>query len=284
VPLTRIRQLTSQAYKGGLVIIKLNLKTTLLALTLALVSSSSVYAASYKVKSGDTLSEISKAYNTTTNYLMKNNGLSKDTIYCGQALNVPTNTYKVVSGDTIYLIAKKYNIPMDKLIATNDKLSDTIYPGDVVKIPYVEASSTNVKAASTNVKATPVSTVKAISYSNSDVKLLARLINAEAGGESYDGMLSVGAVVVNRVQSSQWPNSISGVINQVSAGYYQFTPVMNGMINKAPSSAATKAAYEALKGTDPTNGALFFFESTVTNKWLTSKKVSTIIGKITFAY
>ena len=134
------------------------------------------------------------------------------------------------------------------------------------------------------VNATPVSTAKVISYSNSDVNLLARLITAEAGGESYDGMLSVGAVVVNRVQSSQWPNNISGVINQVSNGYYQFTPVMNGMINKAPSNAATKAAYEALKGTDPTNGALYFFESTVTNKWLTSKKVATIIGKLTFAY
>ena len=269
MPLTRIRQLTSQAYKGGLVIIKLNLKTTLLALTLALVSSSSVYAATYQVKSGDTLSEISKAYNTTTNYLMENNALTKDTIYSGQVLEVPTHAYKVVSGDTLYSIVKKYNISLDKLIAENDKVGDIIYPGDVLKIPYVEATSTNVKA---------------IPYSNSDVNLLARLITAEAGGESYNGMLAVGAVVVNRVQSSQFPASISGVINEKSNGYYQFSPVLDGNINKVASTEATKAAYESLKGTDPTNGSLYFFENSITNEWLTSKKVAVIIGNHTFAY
>ena len=282
VPLTRIRQLTSQAYKGGLVIIKLNLKTTLLALTLALVSSSSVFAASYKVKSGDTLGGISKAYNTTTNYLIKNNKLVNSNINSGQVLNVPTNTYNVVSGDTLYFIAKKYDIPLEKLRAANDKWNDTISPKDVFKIPVVPATSN--ASENKQVQATPLTTSKVISYSNSDVKLLARLINAEAGGESYDAMVSVGAVVVNRVQSSQFSNSISGVINDKSGGYYQFTPVMNGMINKSPTNASTKAAYEALKGTDPTNGALYFFESTVTNKWLTSKKVAVVIGKITFSY
>ena len=188
-----------------------------------------------------------------------------------------TNTYKVVSGDTLYFIAKKYNMPLDKLRDANNKWSDTIYPGDVFKIPIVSTTATDRQA-------TPQSTSKVISYSNSDVKLLARLITAEAGGESYNTMLSVGAVVVNRVQSPQFPNTISGVINQKSNGYYQFTPVMNGMINKAPTKAAIKAAYEALKGTDPTNGALYFYDNTVTNKWLTSKPVAATLGKITFAY
>lgn len=277
MPLTRIRQLTSQAYEGGLVIIKLNLKTTLLSLTLALVSCSSVYAASYKVKSGDTLSGISKAYNTTTSYIIKNNKLPNYNIHTGQVLNVPTNTYNVVSGDTLYFIAKKYNMPIDKLRAANNKWSDTIYPGDVFKIPAVPTTSSNGKT-------TPLNSSKIISYSNSDVNLLARLITAEAGGESYDAMLSVGAVVVNRVQSPKFPNNISGVINEKSNKYYQFTPVMNGMINKAPTNLAIKAAYEALKGSDPTNGALYFFENTVTNKWLTSKPVATNIGSLTFAY
>ena len=127
-------------------------------------------------------------------------------------------------------------------------------------------------------------TSRVISYSNSDVDLLARLITAEAGGESYNGMLAVGAVVVNRVQSSQFPNNISGVINERSNGYYQFSPVLDGNINKVASTEATKAAYESLKGTDPTNGALYFFENTVTNKWLTSKQVAVIIGNHTFAY
>ncbi|WP_446681745.1 cell wall hydrolase [Clostridium bowmanii] len=211
---------------------------------------------------------------------MKNNELSKDTIYSGQVLKIPTNTYKVVSGDTLYFIVKKYNITLDRLIAANDKMGDIIYPGDVLKIPYVEATSTTA----TKVKATSVSAPKAIPYSNSDVNLLARLITAEAGGERYNGMLAVGAVVVNRVQSSQFPASISGVINERSNGYYQFSPVLDGNINKVASTEATKAAYESLKGTDPTNGSLYFFENSITNKWLTSKKVAVIIGNHTFAY
>ena len=266
------------------------MKTTLLALTLALVSSSSVYAASYKVKSGDTLDGISHAYNTTTNILMKNNKLSNDTIYSGQVLDVSTNTYKVVSGDTLYSIAKKHSITLDKLKITNDKQSDTIHPGDILKIPTTSESgqatpkSVPKSAPKSAPKTTPQSTPGVIKYSDSDVKLLSRLITAEAGGESYDAMLSVGAVVVNRVQSSQFPTNISGVINERSNGYYQFTPVMNGMINKVATSDAIKAASESLKGTDPTNGALYFFDSTVTNKWLTSKTVATSLGKLIFAY
>jgi N-acetylmuramoyl-L-alanine amidase len=252
----------------------LNLKRTLLTLTLALATSSSVYAASYEVKSGDTLSEISKGYNTTTSFLMKTNDLSKDTIYSGQVLDVPTNTYNVVRGDTLFFIAKKYNISLKTLRTANDKWSDTIYPGDVLKIP----------ASSTDGQAIQQQTSGVISYSNSDVDLLSRLITAEAGGESYNGMLAVGAVVVNRVQSSQFPTNISGVINERSNGYYQFSPVLDGNINKVASTEATKAAYESLKGTDPTNGSLYFFENSITNKWLTSKPVSIVIGNHTFAY
>lgn len=204
------------------------MKTTLLALSLALVSSSSVYATSYRVKSGDSLYKISKAYNTTTNVLMKNNALSKDTIYPKQLLDVPTN--------------------------------------------------------SKGGQAKPQSSSPVINHSNSDVDLLARLITAESSGESPDAMLSVGAVVVNRVQSSKFPNSITGVINEKSDGYFQFTPVQNGMIKKVASKAAITAASKALNGTDPTKGALYFFDNTVSNKWLTSKPVATSIGKLTFAF
>jgi spore germination cell wall hydrolase CwlJ-like protein len=211
------------------------LKTTLLALTLALVSSSSVYAASYKVKSGDSLYKVSKAYNTTTNVLMKNNGLSNSKIYPGNILKTPTN-------------------------------------------------SVNGQASPKKSQATPAKPTGVIKYSNSDVDLLARLITAEAVGEGHDAMLSVGATVVNRVQSSQYPNSISGVINQKDNKYYQFTPVQNGMINKTASKVAINAANEALKGIDPTKGALYFYDNTVSNKWLTSKPVSTSVGKLTFAF
>jgi len=291
VPLIRIRQLTSQAYKGGLNIIKLNLKNTLLALTLALASSSSVFAATYQVKSGDTLSEISNAYNTTTNILMKNNRLSNGTIYSGQLLDVPTNTYKVVSGDSLYFIAKKYSLPLEKLRSENNKWSDTIYPGDVFRIPTTSEtpqktsqSKKGVQDTSINKESVPQDTTKGVKYSNSDVQLLAKLITAEASGESYDAMVSVGAVVVNRVQSSKYPSNISGVINEQSGSTFQFTPVMNGMIKKTASSSALNAAYKSLNGADPTKGALYFYDHTVTNKWLTSKPVAITLGKLIFAY
>jgi len=272
--LTRIRKLTSQANKGGLVIIKLNVKTTLLALTLTLVSSSSVFAASYKVKSGDTLYKVSKDYNTSTKSIMKNNKLSSDVIHSGQVLDVPTNTYNVVDRDTLFFIAKKYSISVQQIRVANNKWDDVIHPGDVINIP----------TTTDNGQAPPQNASTVVNYSNSDVDLLARLITAEASGESPDAMLAVGAVVINRVQSLQYPGKISSVINEVSDGHYQFTPVKNGMIDKVATKTATDAAYNALKGNDPTNGALFFFDNTVTNEWLTSKPVAATLGKLIFAY
>jgi N-acetylmuramoyl-L-alanine amidase len=253
---------------------KLSLRSTLFALTLAFVSSTAAYAAPYQVVTGDSLYKISNNYNTTIDVLMKNNGLSNYSIYPGQVLNVPANTHKVVSGDSLYLIAKKYNISLYKLRIVNNKWSNTIYPGDVLNIPIT----------STIGQVVPQTTAGVISYSASDVDLLARLITAEAGGESYTSMISVGAVVVNRVQSPLFPNTISGVINQVSSGYYQFTPVMSGTIKNVASQSAINAAYEALKGADPTKGALYFYDSTVTNRWLTSKPVAATLGNMTFAY
>ena len=140
---------------------------------------------------------------------MKNNGLSNDTIYSGQVLDVPTNTYNVVIGDTLYFIAKKYSIPLQEIRVANDKWDDSIHPGDVIKIPTtIDNGQAPSRDASTVIK-----------HSDSDVNLLARLITAEASGESPDAMLAVGAVVINRVQSSQYPGKISSVINEVSDGH-----------------------------------------------------------------
>ena len=119
----------------------------------------------------------------------------------------------------------------------------------------------NIPAGSSNTVQTSPILIKnaAISYTASDLDLLARLITAEAGGETYNAQVAVGAVVVNRVRSGSFPNSISAVINQKTNGTYQFTPVLNGNINRPALSSAYKAANEALSGTDLTNNALFFY-------------------------
>ncbi len=125
----------------------------------------------------------------------------------------------------------------------------------------------------------------AASYTDQELDLLARLITAEADSESYNTKVAVGAVVLNRVDSPLFPNSLAGVIYQIdSTGRYQFEPVLNGWINVKASPDAIRAAKEALSGTDPTKGALYFFESWVPNKFLKSMPVSIVLDSFTFAF
>ncbi len=119
------------------------------------------------------------------------------------------------------------------------------------------------------------------STSNSnDLNLLARIINGEARGETYEGQVAVGAVVLNRVKSGNFPNTIAGVIYQTGA----FDAVSDGQINLEPSSSCIKAAQDALNGWDPTYGAIYYFNpSTATNKWIWSRPETVTIGKHRFA-
>ena len=117
------------------------------------------------------------------------------------------------------------------------------------------------------------------SSNSSDVNLLARLIYGEARGESYTGQVAVGAVVLNRVKSSSFPNTIAGVIYQKGA----FDAVADGQINMTPNSTAIKAAQDALNGWDPSYGAIYYFNpSTATNKWIWSRPMTVTIGKHRF--
>ena len=117
------------------------------------------------------------------------------------------------------------------------------------------------------------------SSNSSNVNLLARLIYGEARGESYTGQVAVGAVIMNRVRSSSFPNTIPGVIYQAGA----FTPVQNGQINLEPNDTARKAAQDALNGWDPSYGSIYYFNpATATNKWIWSRPLVITIGKHRF--
>ena len=116
----------------------------------------------------------------------------------------------------------------------------------------------------------------------SDIQLMARAINGEARGEPYLGQVAVGAVIMNRVKSSEFPNTIAGVIYQKG----QFTCVTDGQIDKPFEDKATiyKAAREAMNGSDPTNGCLYFYDPRYTkSKWLFSLKTVATIGNHRFA-
>ena len=112
-----------------------------------------------------------------------------------------------------------------------------------------------------------------------EVALLARLISAESRGEPYAGQVAVGAVVLNRVDHPSFPNSISGVIYQPGA----FSCLQDGQRDQPVSDSAYKAARDALNGSDPTGGAIYYFNpSTATSKWIWSRPLITTIGKHRF--
>lgn len=117
-------------------------------------------------------------------------------------------------------------------------------------------------------------------YSSPDRDLLARCVYAEARGEPYTGQVAVAAVVLNRVDSPSFPDSVSGVIYQPNA----FTCVNDGQINYTPDATAYSAADDALSGWDPTNGCLYYYNpATATSKWIWSLKVEITIGRHSFA-
>ena len=114
---------------------------------------------------------------------------------------------------------------------------------------------------------------------SSDLNILSKLIYAESRGEPYTGQVAVGAVCLNRVKNSSFPNTLSGVIYQKGA----FDAVSDGQINLTPNSTAKKAAQDAINGWDPSNGAIYYFNpATATNKWIWSRPVTVTIGKHRF--
>ena len=117
-------------------------------------------------------------------------------------------------------------------------------------------------------------------YSSSDVYLLAKTIYAEGRGEPYTGQVAIGAVVLNRVRNSAFPNTISGVVYQKHA----FTAVSDGQINLTPNDTAMKAARDAINGWDPTGGALYYYNPAIaTSSWIFDRQTVTVIGKHVFA-
>ena len=163
-------------------------------------------------------------------------------------------SHRVKSGETLYKIGAEYGVTVKQLKEANHKSTDSINANETLTIPN--------------------------SISESDKELLARLVQAEAKGEPYAGKVAVATVVLNRVDSDSFPNSIHDVIYQGT----QFTPVQNGEINKAADAEAKKAVNEALAFRGQGKGSLFFFNPDKTSdQWLRQKQVTITIGNHVFA-
>ena len=114
---------------------------------------------------------------------------------------------------------------------------------------------------------------------SSNLNLLARLVYGEARGEPYTGQVAVAAVVLNRVKSSSFPNTVSGVIYQAGA----FSVVSDGQINLTPNQTAYNAARDALNGWDPSYGSIYYFNpNTATSSWIWSRPHVITIGNHRF--
>lgn len=193
-------------------------------------------------------------------------------MYAAESEQVLSNQicYTVQPGDTLSEIAARFEVPLVKLIRSNNLNSSLIHPDEVLVIPDSTGS-------------VPVLLSRG-EISREDLLLLARAIHAEARGESFTGQVAVGAVILNRMISSQFPNSIREVVMQNNNNLYQFSPVADGTINLPPNETAINAAIQALGGYDPTRGALFFYNPDIAkDKWIFNLPVKTRIGNHLFA-
>ncbi|MBU8879162.1 cell wall hydrolase [Bacillus sp. FJAT-29790] len=169
-----------------------------------------------------------------------------------------TNTHLVHKGETYWIIANKYGVSVNNLMKVNNKSTHLLYPGEKLIIPAT--------------------------ISEADKELLARLVSAEAKGEPYAGKVAVATVVLNRVDSPSFPNTVRDVIYQIHSGHYAFTPVQDGAINQPADNASRKAVEEALAFRGQGKGSLFFYNpKTSTSKWIFSREVTVTIGNHRFA-
>lgn len=164
------------------------------------------------------------------------------TITAATAAEASTKT--VEKGDTLSKIALMNNVSLETIIESNPQIENInlIYIGDKINL-----EGTQQLSAAKQVTPVKPTTTASTSHSESDLQLLAGLIQTEAGGESYAGKVAVGQVVMNRVKSDLFPNSVAGVIYQQN----QFAAP------KTPSAEAIKAAREAMNSAG--NDMLFFY-------------------------
>ncbi|WP_328515433.1 cell wall hydrolase [Halobacillus yeomjeoni] len=164
------------------------------------------------------------------------------------------NTHEVKQGDTLYKIGMKYGVSVQQIQAMNDMYGTMIYPGQELILP--------------------------VTLEEWEEDLLARLVEAEAKGESYAGKVAVATVVLNRVESPLFPDSLYGVIYQSR----QFEPVDNGHINDPASHTSRQAVEEALSFQGFDGGSLFFYNpDKVSSAYHNDREVTVVIGNHVFS-
>lgn len=236
-------------------------------------------AQGYRIQPGDSLFKIAQRFETTVEKLRQANNLwTTDEIWAGAWLNLPAGLNKahtVKPGETLYLIAQRYGITVTELRRLNNIWnSSEIWVGQVLAVPAAGSGSPPPPG-----NGSPPS----LDLTPAEIDLLSRLVTAEAEGEDYAGQVAVAATVLNRVKDPRFPNTVEGVIYQYVNGIPQFSPVDDGRIHLPATPQARQAVLDALSGSDPSNGALGFFNPEKTsNQWVRAQPVTASIGNHLF--
>ncbi len=225
----------------------------------------------FRIKAGDTFYFIGQALGINYEDIMSLNGFTDSLIYPEQELKVPDKTrsaiYKVQEGDTLSEVARKFATSVSSIMG-NRISGGSLYVGQTLVIPIPPEVSRESRATT------------AVADVGSNLELLARTIYAEARGEIYEGKVAVGGVIMNRLKNAAFPKTIKDIILQPGA----FTSVDDGQINLTPDTSAYKAAQEALDGSDPSVGAIYYWNPRVaTSKWIWTRPIIKQIGNHVFA-
>ncbi|ADU50546.1 cell wall hydrolase SleB [Thermaerobacter marianensis DSM 12885] len=247
------------------------------------------------VQRGETVWQIARRYGVPMADIVALNRLpSASVVWAGTYLAIPSvdryDIYTVRYGDTLYTIARAYGLTAAALKEANALATDLLLPGQRLIVPL--GGGTAGSAAGSSAPAPAPSPAPAssrgvtggagVQVSDYELRLLAQMVQAEAGGEPYVGKVAVAAVILNRVKSPLFPDTVAGVLFEP----YQFEPVLNGTFWQEPSAEAWQAAIDAVNGWDPTGGALYFWNPAKSGyqPFLETRPSAGWIGNHRFAY
>lgn len=240
---------------------------------------SSVWAVEYRVRSGDTLSEIAARFNVSVADLKARNGLTSSRIDVGDVLHIPGTddsggstsgstggSHTVRDGESLWLIALKYRVTIAELRRANGLRTDVLQVGQRLSIPGggsnggEDRPTTTTRPDRTNPRDTDRDEAPLRGVSREHLEVLARIVKGEMPHDGcFDGKVAVAAVVLNRVRHSAFPKSIPGVAHQPLQFSCYNRDVRRRLYNGPIPQWAWEAARAAVNGRDPSNDATHYF-------------------------
>ncbi|WP_312469409.1 cell wall hydrolase [Neobacillus sp.] len=190
----------------------------------------------------------------------------------------------VVKEANLLELGQQYGLTFDNIKQVNNRHANGVFLEELGQIPD-KPKVLGIQSSEPQIETPDKELEKpAVLISNEEKDLFARLVEAEAKGESYEGKVAVATVVLNRVDSPHFPNTVTDVIKQVVGKSYAFSPVQNGQISKPASDESKRAVDEALTRHDRLNDSIYFYNPKIaTDHWIRTRQVVKTIGAHVFA-